>query len=161
MIFSPWIFVLLAIPVLLLGEFLVRRIKLLTRFNIPAPVVSGLLISVAISLGKFYGAIPADFSNKVNANSWAWFVTAGASSNAVIEVQRPFLVAFFTCLGLNASWTLVKRGGIQVVIFLLVASALAVVQNAAVMVGGHCGFGLGNTSTPIAIMKSLVENFGG
>jgi ESS family glutamate:Na+ symporter len=31
---------------------------------------------------------------------------------------------------------------------------------AAVMAGGHCGFGLGATSNAVASMKTLVENFG-
>lgn len=35
---SPWIAVALALPVLLCGEALVRRVRLLNRFNIPAPV---------------------------------------------------------------------------------------------------------------------------
>ena len=32
--------------------------------------------------------------------------------------------------------------------------------DAAVMAGGHCGFGLGATSNAVATMKSLVESFG-
>src|SRR6478609_1242043 len=49
MTLSAWFTVALAIPVLLLGEFLVRKFKFLGRFNIPAPVVGGLLIFLAIS----------------------------------------------------------------------------------------------------------------
>ena len=47
--------VLLAIPVLLSGEFLVKRIRLLSRFNIPAPVVGGLLVSLLVLLGNLSG----------------------------------------------------------------------------------------------------------
>jgi ESS family glutamate:Na+ symporter len=32
--------------------------------------------------------------------------------------------------------------------------------DAAVMAGGHCGFGLGATANAVASMKSLVETFG-
>jgi ESS family glutamate:Na+ symporter len=32
--------------------------------------------------------------------------------------------------------------------------------DAAIMAGGHCGFGLGATPNAVANMKSLVENFG-
>ena len=41
---SPWLTVLLAIPVLLAGQRLVQRIGILSRFNIPAPVAGGLLV---------------------------------------------------------------------------------------------------------------------
>ncbi|MBU3537190.1 sodium/glutamate symporter, partial [Alkalihalobacillus clausii] len=43
---SPWLLLALALPVLVLGEWLVRRIAFLARFNIPAPVVGGLLVCV-------------------------------------------------------------------------------------------------------------------
>ncbi|MEO6035596.1 MAG: sodium/glutamate symporter, partial [Verrucomicrobiota bacterium] len=62
MIFSAWIFLLLAIPVLLLGEFLVRKINWLSRFNIPAPVVGGLLVSLALLVGKISGLFHFEFT---------------------------------------------------------------------------------------------------
>ncbi len=131
MIFSAWIFVLMAIPVLLLGEFLVRKIKLLSRFNIPAPVVGGLLISLAVLFGKISGLFNFEFTTKVDARWWTWLVTTEIdwAKNPVVEAQRPFLVAFFTCIGLNASWALAKKGSVQVVIFLAIATVLAVIQN--------------------------------
>jgi ESS family glutamate:Na+ symporter len=52
-----------------------------------------------------------------------WF--QGRSKN----VNLPFLVAFFTCIGLNASWTLVKKGSLQVLVFLALAGVLAILQN--------------------------------
>jgi ESS family glutamate:Na+ symporter len=51
-------------------------------------------------------------------------------SRPALDVNRPFLVAFFTCIGLNASWSLVKRGSLQVLIFLGLAGILAITQNA-------------------------------
>jgi ESS family glutamate:Na+ symporter len=44
-------------------------------------------------------------------------------------VNLPFLVAFFTCIGLNASWSLVKRGSGWLILFLLLSALLAVAQN--------------------------------
>jgi ESS family glutamate:Na+ symporter len=44
-------------------------------------------------------------------------------------VNTPFLVAFFTCIGLNARWELVRRGGAQVLLFWAGAGTLAVMQN--------------------------------
>lgn len=123
--------VVLAVPVLLLGEVLVRRIRLLSRFNIPAPVVGGLLVSVLVLLGHLSGAFAVHFQNNVTARWWTWLVTAevdwfGAPSK---NVNTPFLVAFFTCIGLNARWELVRRGGLQVLVFWGLAGVLAVMQN--------------------------------
>ncbi len=130
MTISPWLAVVLAIPVLLLGEFLVRRIGVLARFNIPAPVASGLLISVGILIFNLVGG-DVKFSTKTDAAWWTWLVTTEIEwqKNPTLDVSRPFLVAFFTCIGLNASWTLVKRGSIQVLLFLGLAGVLAVLQN--------------------------------
>ena len=51
------------------------------------------------------------------------------AQSPVKNVTQPLLVAFFACIGLNASWALVKRGTLQVAIFLGLALALAVLQN--------------------------------
>ena len=75
MTLSPWISVLLAVPVLLLGEWMVRRVSFLTRFNIPAPVVGGLLVSLVILAGNLSGLWPAQFDTKVSSRWWTWLVT--------------------------------------------------------------------------------------
>ena len=131
MTISAWFAVVLAIPVLLLGEFLVRRIKLLSRFNIPAPVVGGLLISLLVLGGNVSGMWAAKFDTSVTAQWWTWLVTTEPDwlKAPAKNVNLPFLVAFFTCIGLNASWSLVKRGSTQVLTFLAVAGVLAVIQN--------------------------------
>ena len=131
MTISAWFTIALAIPVLLLGEFLVRRVWLLSRFNIPAPVVGGLLLSLLVLAGNVSGLFPAKFQTNVSAQWWTWLVTTEPDWMAAPpkNVNLPFLVAFFTCIGLNASWTLVKRGSTQVLVFLALAGALAVVQN--------------------------------
>jgi len=131
MTISAWFTVALAIPVLLLGEFLVRRIGVLARFNIPAPVVGGLLLSLLVLGGHVSGLFAARFQTSVSTQWWTWLVTIepdwvqAPSKN----VNLPFLVAFFTCIGLNASWTLVRQGSAQVLSFLALSSVLAVIQN--------------------------------
>ena len=131
MTISAWFAVVLAIPVLVLGEFLVKRIRVLSRFNIPAPVVGGLLISLLVLAGNLTGWFASTFQTGVTAQWWTWLVTTelewikAPSKN----VNLPFLVAFFTCIGLNASWTLVRKGSAHVLIFLGVAGLLAVIQN--------------------------------
>ena len=131
MTLSPWIPVLLAVPVLLLGEWLVRRVSLLARFSIPAPVVGGLLVSLVLLVGNLSGIWPAQFDTKVSTRWWTWLVTIEPewAKGPAKGVNLPFLVAFFTCIGLNARWTLLKRGSLQVLLFLGVSAVLAVVQN--------------------------------
>lgn len=135
MIFSPitvsaWWLLGLSIPVLMLGEFLVRKIKVLSRFNIPAPVASGLLISLLV-LAANLARWNLTLESKVAAKWWTWLVTTEIDwANAPkLAVHQPFLVAFFTCIGLNASWNIAKRGSVQVLIFLILAATLAVIQN--------------------------------
>lgn len=131
MTISAWFTIALAIPVLLLGEFLVRRIKFLSRFNIPAPVVGGLLLSLLVLLGNLSHVWPAKFDTKIDSQWWTWLVTIEPEwVNAPAKnANLPFLVMFFTCIGLNASWSLVKKGSVQVLIFLALAGVLAVIQN--------------------------------
>ncbi|MFN7140083.1 MAG: sodium/glutamate symporter [Limisphaerales bacterium] len=121
---------LLSIPVLLLGEFLVRRISILNKYNIPAPVVGGLLVSLLVLVSNLAG-VKLDLSRAVSEPWWTWLVTTEIdwARRPTLDVHQPFLVAFFTCIGLNASWELAKKGGIQVLIFLLLAAAMAVSQN--------------------------------
>jgi len=131
MTLSPWIAVALALPVLLLGEWLVRRMAVLQRFNIPAPVVGGLLLSLLVLAGNVTGVFTARFETGIAAQWWTWLVTTEPEwlKAPTKSVNLPFLVTFFTCVGLNASWTLVKRGSLQVLLFLGLAAALAVIQN--------------------------------
>jgi ESS family glutamate:Na+ symporter len=131
MTISPWIAVALALPVLLMGEWLVRRIAILRRFNIPAPVAGGLLLSLVVLGLNLSGVLAARFETSVTAQWWTWLVTTEPEwlQAPKKNINLPFLVAFFTCIGLNASWTLVKRGSLQVLLFLGLAAVLAVIQN--------------------------------
>ncbi len=128
---SPWNLLLFAIPVLLLGEALVKRTALLRRFNIPAPVVGGLLVSIIVLFANKTGVFDGAILTKTNAKWWTWLITTELdwSKSPSLDVNRPFLVAFFTCIGLNASWSLMKRGSVQIPIFLLLSATLAVIQN--------------------------------
>src|SRR6478736_5338455 len=131
MTIPAWYTIARAIPVLLLGEFLVRRIALLSRFNIPAPVVGGLLFALLLLGGNLTGWFVAKFDTGVAARWWTWLVTIEPEwRNAPVKnINQPFLIAFFTCIGLNASWSLVKKGSSWVLIFLAISTVLAVLQN--------------------------------
>lgn len=131
MTISPWLALGMAVPVLLLGEYLVGRVRVLDRFNIPAPVAGGLLVALAVWLGSVTGLCDVRFQTDVAARGWTWLVCTGEewSRAPAKPVTQPLLVAFFACIGLNASWTLLKRGCLQVLLFLGLAAALAVLQN--------------------------------
>jgi len=100
----------LAAVVLFAGYGIRRRIGVLDRFNIPAPVVGGFLFAALALALRQAGLLQLEFDT---------------------TLQSPFMIAFFTCIGLLASLSLLKVGGPQVLLFWLLASVLAVVQNAA------------------------------
>jgi ESS family glutamate:Na+ symporter len=93
---------------LLAGYAIRRRVPLLGRFCIPAPVIGGLLVALAMLACRHWNLTPVAFDT---------------------ALQQPLMIAFFTSIGFNASANLLKVGGRQIVLFLALASALAVVQN--------------------------------
>ncbi len=73
---------------LLFGNFLKRKIKLLEKFCIPGPVIGGLLFAIIIFILKT--------SNMLNISMDT-------------TLQSPFMIAFFTTIGLGASFNLLKK----------------------------------------------------
>ncbi len=126
-----WLPVLAAIPVLLLGEWLTRRWVLLGRFNIPAPVVGGLIVSLALLLAGVLSSETWRLATKTDAAWWTWLVTIEPewAERPAKNFTLPLMVGFFTCIGLNATWSVLRRGSGQVVLFLVAGTALAVAQN--------------------------------
>jgi ESS family glutamate:Na+ symporter len=94
--------------VLFAGYGLRRLIKPLERFNIPAPVVGGLLISFITLVFHRYQINPFQFDT---------------------TLRDPLMIAFFTTIGFAASLSLLKVGGPQVLIFFLIATIIVVFQN--------------------------------
>ena len=131
LIISAWWLPILAIPVLLLGEAIQRHFQILGRYNIPIPVVGGLsvcLLLLALDLG---GVAALKFDTRVDAAWWTWLVTPEPewATRPAKGVNLPFLIGFFTCIGLNATWSVVRKGSWQVPLFLGLATVLAVMQN--------------------------------
>lgn len=128
----PWSLLLAAIPVLLLGEAMVRRWSVLRRFNIPVPVVGGLVFAGALLGLSLAGVATIGFNTKVPAGIWTWLVTADSewAAQPAKALNLPLLVAFFTCVGLGAPIDVLRRGGRALIVLLGVATLLAVVQSA-------------------------------
>jgi glutamate:Na+ symporter, ESS family len=128
---GPWITLLVAPPVLWGGEVLVRRIRPLAAFSIPAPVVGGLLVAAIVLGVREFGGLTFGFAPGTTLRAWTWLVTTELEwvSGPSKPVHLPFLGAFFACVGLSASWQLVRRAGREVLLFLIPVVALAVLQN--------------------------------
>jgi len=105
--------------VLFLGYALQRRIRPLARYNIPAPVVGGLLVALAVTALRLAGHQPVAFDT---------------------TLQAPLMIAFFTSIGFGASVPLLRSGGPAVALFLGLATVIAVAQN---VVGAAVAAGLG------------------
>ncbi len=102
------------------GFALCRLIPVLGRYNVPPPVVGGLMVAL-LAL-------------------WAYqFDTTLFQLDT--SLQAPLMVAFFTAVGANASIALLRISGRQVMVFLALASGFAVVQNL-VGIGVATAFGL-------------------
>ena len=98
----------LAALALFAGYFVQRRVGFLSRANIPAAAVGGLL---------FAGLVFALRSGGV----------AGVSLNTTL--RAPLQTAFFTTIGLGATTALLRAGGWRMGFFWVLATLTAVVQN--------------------------------
>ncbi len=93
--------------VLFAGYGIRRRVKVLDRYNIPAPVIGGFLFATITLVLRLCGIAAVDFDT---------------------ALQVPLMIAFFTTIGLGASLGLLKVGGPQVLLFWGLASLLAAIQ---------------------------------
>jgi len=106
--------------IILFAGYGVRRIiPPLARYNIPAPVVGGLIVAAAITVARARGVTLFTFAT---------------------TLQTPLMIAFFTTIGFGASLSLLRVGGPAVVIFFLASTIMAIVQNA---IGAAVAWGLG------------------
>lgn len=128
---SAFVVLLLSVPVLLAGEEIVRRTSWLRRLNIPAPVVGGLLTAALVLAVNASGAAAIVIDSRTSAPWWSWFVTIEPAwlDRPAVSVMLPLMVGFFTCVGLNASWQLLRPGALLVLQLLGLAILLAVAQN--------------------------------
>ncbi len=105
--------------VLFAGYAIQRRVGLLSRHNIPAPVVGGLLVAIAVTGLRAAGYDAVRFDK---------------------TLEPPLMIAFFTSIGFGASVPLLRAGGPAVALFLALSTAVAVLQN---LVGAGVAWGLG------------------
>lgn len=95
--------------VLLVGKVLVSKIKFLRDFNIPEPVVGGLLAALVI---------------------YILYASTGMTFQFEKGLQDAFMLIFFASIGLSADFARLKQGGWPLIVFLIVVSVFILVQNA-------------------------------
>lgn len=96
------------VGVLLLGRFIIKKIKFLRDYNIPEPVVGGVVTAVLILI--FYNVFDLEF--KFDSS-----------------LKDPLMLAFFTSIGLSADFASLKKGGRMLVVFLFLVVGLLLLQN--------------------------------
>ncbi|MDP5147425.1 sodium/glutamate symporter [Shewanella sp. ULN5] len=99
---------LIALLVLFIGHSVNRHAPFLRKYNIPEPIVGGLIIATIITVLHFQN-IHLQFS---------------------LSMQNTLMLMFFSSVGLAASYKLLMKGGAKVFLFLGVASVYIVIQNA-------------------------------
>lgn len=98
----------LATVVYYLGHFIKRKVAVLSKYCIPAPVIGGIVFALVTLILK---------------------LTNVATVVLDITLQNIFMTAFFTSIGYTASIKILKKGGIKVVIFLFLAILLVISQD--------------------------------
>ena len=99
----------LAIVVLMVGDFIKKHVYVLRKFCIPTPVVGGVLFALLITVLNMSGVCVLSLDSSFN---------------------DFFSLLFYAGIGYTASWKLLRKGGPQVIVFLILSSILVVFQNA-------------------------------
>lgn len=112
--------------VLYLGYAIRKAIPFLGRYNMPAPVIGGMLISLLVLVARQMDRQLFQFDT---------------------TLRDPLMIAFFTTIGFGASFGLLKKGGPQVLLFFVLSTIAAIGQNlvgagVAVATGQHPLFGV-------------------
>ena len=100
--------IILAILVLFLGKYLIGKIAFLRNYNIPEPVVGGLIASLVF--GLLYALFDLQFE-------------------FALGVRDELLIGFFTTIGLSSRFETLLKGGAQLVILLVLAAFYLGIQN--------------------------------
>ena len=98
----------IAVGVLMLGQFLRKRIRLLETFCIPAPVVGGLVVAIVSCILYVAGIVEFVYDD---------------------TFREICMVFFFTSVGFQANLAVLKEGGKDLILFLVQVIILIVLQN--------------------------------
>ena len=126
----------LAALLLIMGYSINKRVTIFNKYCIPAPVVGGFIFMFLTWLGHTSSVFKFNFEN---------------------IFQSTFMLAFFTTVGLGASFTLLKKGGKLLIIYWLTCGIISIFQNI---------IGITITKTtgleaPYALLSSAISMVGG
>ncbi|GAA0714207.1 sodium/glutamate symporter [Paraclostridium ghonii] len=93
---------------IILGKTLKKQILILDRLCIPAPVIGGILFALLVFLLNQFNILSVVLDT---------------------SLQSTFMVAFFTTVGIGASFNLIKKGGKSVLIYWIFCIILIFAQN--------------------------------
>jgi ESS family glutamate:Na+ symporter len=141
----------IAITVLFIGRGINKSSEKLARFNIPEPILGGLVVATIITILHSFD-ITIEFD---------------------LPLQETFMLLFFSTIGLAANFELLAQGGKKVFVFLGVATIYIILQNAvgvslATLLGLDPLFGLiagsitlsGGHGTGAAWAQTFQDNYG-
>lgn len=98
------------VGVLLLGRFFISKSKFLQDYNIPEPVVGGIVVAIGIFILLKYFGIKFNFDG---------------------SLKDPLMLAFYASIGLSADFASFKKGGKILFGFLIIVTGLLFLQNVA------------------------------
>ena len=107
--FSAMETLMIALLVLGTGQWLVHRISILSRLNMPEPVVGGLLATIIVT-GLQIGGVSLTFDE---------------------SMKVPSMLFFFGAVGLAADFRLLKQGGWAMLLFAVLVIVLVALQDLA------------------------------
>lgn len=97
-----------AVIVLLIGAWLRKKVKILDRFCIPAPVVGGLLYALVMTVFHVFGILDLEYDD---------------------TLKDVCMVAFFTTVGFQVDFKALKKGGKSLLLLTILVLVLIIAQN--------------------------------
>lgn len=97
-----------SVVALWLGTLLKKKIRILSQFCIPSPVIGGLLFALFTLLGYSIG----------------WFVCAFDDT-----MKQVCMVFFFTSVGFQANFKTIRQGGRPLILLVVLVAFMVVIQN--------------------------------
>jgi len=126
----------LAAILLIMGYSINKRVSILNKYCIPAPVVGGFIFMFLTWIGHVTGSFKFNFEN---------------------IFQSTFMLAFFTTVGLGASFALLKKGGKLLIIYWLTCGIISICQN----IIGITITKITGLEAPYALLSSAISMVGG
>ncbi|AVP36398.1 sodium/glutamate symporter [Staphylococcus felis] len=99
----------IACLLLIIGQAIVNKVSIFNRLSIPSPVIGGLIFAILSALLSATGVLKIELDGKF--------------------FQEFFMLAFFTTIGLGASFKLLKLGGKVLIVYWILCGILATFQN--------------------------------